>query len=67
VKRGKTVATISAAAGYTHAQDFTRAYRRAFGVRPGEDRDEARRERRSRLGRPVPALPLWSDWVRQIR
>jgi AraC-like DNA-binding protein len=66
-QRGKTVAEIGATAGYTHAQDFIRAYRRAFGVRPAEEREEARRHRRSKLGRPSPRLPLWSDWVGSVR
>ncbi len=63
----RTVAEIGAAAGYDHAQDFVRAYRRAFGITPGEQRDGARAEARRRL-RPLPdERPTWSEWIRRVR
>jgi AraC-like DNA-binding protein len=65
--RRKTVAEIAAEAGYSRAQDFSRAYRRDFGASPGEEREMSRISERSRLARPVPQRPLWSEWVRRIR
>jgi AraC-like DNA-binding protein len=60
------VAEIGAAAGYSHAQDFIRAYRRAHGKSPGEEREESRMAGRARLSRPTARLPLWAQWVREI-
>jgi len=65
-QRHRTIAEIGAAAGYGHAQDFIRAYRREFGISPGEQRDQMRTEGRSRLGNGTSPRPVWVDWVRRI-
>lgn len=65
-QRHRTVAQIGAAAGYARAQDFARAYRREFGVSPGEEREQARQAGRELLARGNPDLPTWAQWVRRI-
>ena len=65
-QRNRTIAEIGEAAGYIHAQDFIRAFRREFGVSPGELREQARTIGRMRLVGKVLRLPAWSEWVRRI-
>jgi AraC-like DNA-binding protein len=65
-KRHRTIAEIGEAAGYEHAQDFIRAFRREFEISPGELRDQARTIGRVQLVSKAPRLPAWSEWVRRI-
>jgi AraC-like DNA-binding protein len=62
-----TVAEIGEAAGYAHAQDFIRAYRRQFGIRPGEEREQARVAGRTQLKAQTSERPPWVEWVRRMR
>lgn len=62
--RHRTIAEIGEVAGYAHAQDFVRAFRREYGIRPGELREQTRASGRLRLLRSAPDLPIWSEWVR---
>lgn len=65
-QRHRTIAEIGAAFGYVHAQDFIRAFRREFGISPGELREQARTIGRMRLLSNAPQLPIWSEWVRRM-
>lgn len=65
-QRHRTIAEIGKAAGYAHAQDFIRAFRREFGPSPKELREQARTIGRLRLLGKTPHLPAWSEWVRRI-
>lgn len=65
-QRHRTIAEIGVASGYVHAQDFIRAFRREFGISPGELRDQARTIGRMRLLSKAPQLPTWSEWVRRM-
>lgn len=65
-QRHRAIAEIGGIAGYAHAQDFIRAFRREFSVSPGEVRDQARTIGRTRLMSKAPQLPAWSEWVRRI-
>jgi AraC-like DNA-binding protein len=65
-QRHWTIAQIGVQAGYAHAQDFIRAYRREFDITPGDERELARAAGRMwRSGRASPR-PLWADWVHRI-
>ncbi len=63
----RTVAEIGQAAGYRNAQDFIRAYRRAFDRSPGEEREAARLAARRQIGLPRPPASPWVDWIRRLR
>lgn len=65
-QRHRTIAQIGSSAGYAHAQDFIRAFRREFGVSPGELREQARTLGRLLLRRRTHKLPAWSEWVTRI-
>ncbi|MCG5239964.1 helix-turn-helix domain-containing protein [Azospirillum doebereinerae] len=61
-----TVAEFGAMAGYTHPHDFIRAFRRAFGMTPGDVRHQARLAGRARWSRPTTVQPAWVDWIRAM-
>jgi AraC-like DNA-binding protein len=61
--RRMTVSEIGVAAGYSYAQDFIRAYRREFGISPGEERELGRLAGRRKQAPGEPRLPLWVKWV----
>lgn len=61
-----TVAELGALAGYTHQHDFIRAFRRAFGMTPGDVRQQARLSGRARWSRSRNARPAWVDWIRAM-
>jgi AraC-like DNA-binding protein len=62
----RSIAEVGRTAGYCHAQDFTRAYRKEFAINPGAQRDHARAEARTRLGRAASERPIWVEWVRGL-
>lgn len=61
-----TVAEFGIVAGYTHQHDFIRAFRRTFGMTPGDVRQQARLAGRARWSRPATARPTWVDWIRAM-
>lgn len=64
--RHRTIPEIGAASGYVHAQDFIRAFRREFGISPGELCEQARTIGRARLLSKAPGLPTWAERVRRM-
>jgi AraC-like DNA-binding protein len=64
--RHRTIAEIGEAAGYVHARDFIRAFRREFIVSPGEQREQARSAGKVRLRRKEGQLPAWAQWVLRV-
>jgi AraC-like DNA-binding protein len=64
--RHRMISEISAQAGFLHAQDFIRAYRRVYGLSPGEEREHARLEGRARLVHRRPTPPPWVEWLRAL-